>query len=37
VNQSADAPIFDIAHYGVVADYRRFLPALLSELKARRE
>lgn len=37
VNQSPDAPIFGIAHYGVVADYRRFVPALIAELKARRD
>ena len=36
VNQSADAPIFDIAHYGVVADYRKLVPALIAELKARK-
>ena len=36
VNHSADAPIFDIAHYGVVADYREFIPALIEELKLRR-
>lgn len=35
VNQSPDAPIFDIAHYGVVADYRKFVPALISEIKSR--
>lgn len=36
VNQTPDAPIFDYAHYGIVADYRKFIPALLEELKARK-
>ncbi|MEG1790547.1 MAG: electron transfer flavoprotein subunit alpha/FixB family protein [Oscillospiraceae bacterium] len=36
VNQSPDAPIFDISHYGIVADYRKFVPALIAELKARK-
>lgn len=35
VNQSADAPIYDYAHYGIVADYRQFVPALIEELKNR--
>ena len=34
VNKAADAPIFDIAHFGVVDDYRNFIPALIEELKA---
>ena len=36
VNQSADAPIYDYAHYGIVADYRQFVPALIEELKNRK-
>ena len=36
VNTSADAPIFDYAHYGVVADYRKFIPALIDEIKSRK-
>lgn len=36
VNKAADAPIFDIAHFGVVDDYRNFIPALIEELKAPR-
>lgn len=35
VNQNADAPIFDCAHYGVVADYRKFVPAFIEALKNR--
>lgn len=34
VNKAADAPIFDIAHFGVVDDYRNFIPALIEELKS---
>lgn len=33
VNQSEDAPIFDIAHYGAVTDYRKLTAALIEELK----
>ena len=36
VNTTPDAPIFDYAHYGVVADYRKFIPALIEEIKARK-
>lgn len=35
INQSPDAPIFDLAHYGVVADYRKIIPALIQELRNR--
>ena len=34
VNKAANAPIFDIAHFGVVDDYRNFIPALIEELKS---
>ena len=37
VNQSEDAPIYDIAHFGAVTDYRKLLPALIAEIKARQE
>lgn len=33
VNTSPDAPIFETADYGIVADYREFIPVLLKELK----
>ena len=36
VNTTPDAPIFDYAHYGIVADYRKFIPALIEEIKARK-
>lgn len=32
VNQSEDAPIFDIAHYGAVCDYKKVVEALINEL-----
>lgn len=36
INQAEDAAIFDISHYGVVADYKKFIPALIEELKSRK-
>lgn len=33
VNQSEDAPIYDIAHYGAVTDYKKLTAALIEELK----
>jgi len=33
VNTDPSAPIFEIAHYGVVANVLEFVPALLRELK----
>lgn len=33
VNQSEDAPIYDIAHYGAVTDYKKLTAALIDELK----
>lgn len=37
VNNSANAPVFDISGYGAVADYRSLIPALIKEIKKRRE
>ncbi len=34
VNQSEDAPIYDIAHYGAVCDYKKVLSALINELES---
>ena len=36
VNQDANAPIFRVAHYGVVADLFEVVPALIEEAKRRR-
>jgi len=37
INQSEDAPIYDIAHVGAVTDYKKLLPALIEEIKARKK
>ena len=36
INYTAGAPIFAVSHYGVVADYRTVIPALLSEIRRRK-
>jgi len=36
INYTAGAPIFGVSHYGIVADYRTVLPALLAELRKRK-
>lgn len=33
INTDKDAPIFKVAHLGVVCDWKRFLPALIAECK----
>ena len=36
INHTASAPIYDVPHYGAVMDYRRVIPALIAEIKARK-
>ena len=37
INQSEDAPIYDIAHIGAVTDYKKLVPALIAKIKARKQ
>jgi electron transfer flavoprotein alpha subunit len=36
INHTKGAPIFDISHYGAVADYKSVVPALVAEIKRRK-
>ena len=36
INHTKGAPIFDISHYGAVADYKTVIPALVEEIKRRK-
>ncbi len=36
INHTKSAPIYDVSHYGAVVDYRKVIPALIAEIKARK-
>lgn len=36
INHTGSAPIYDISHYGAVADYRTLIPAIITEINNRR-
>ena len=36
INRDPDAPIFQVAHYGIVGDCLEVIPAILEEVKQRR-
>lgn len=36
VNHTADAPIYDVSHFGAVSDYRKLIPAVINEIKRRK-
>ena len=36
LNHTPGVPIFDMSHYGMVGDYRTLIPAILSEIKNRK-
>lgn len=36
INHTNSAPIYDVSHYGAVIDYRKLIPALITEIKARK-
>lgn len=36
INHTAGAPIYDVSHYGAVADYKKLLPALIAEIRRRK-
>ncbi len=35
VNIDRNAPIFSVAHYGIVGDYKQVLPMMIKSLKER--
>lgn len=36
VNHTPGVPVFDVSHYGMVADYRTLIPAIIEEIKKRK-
>lgn len=36
INNFSEAPIWDVSHYGAVADYSKLIPAIIAEIKARK-
>ncbi len=36
INNFAEAPIWDVSNYGAVADYSKLIPAVIEEIKARK-
>jgi electron transfer flavoprotein alpha subunit len=37
INHTAGVPIYDVSHFGAVADYEKLLPAIIEEIKRRRK
>ncbi len=35
INTDKDAPIFSVAHYGIVGDYRQVLPLMIKAIRER--
>lgn len=36
INHTPSAPIYEVSHYGAVADYAKLVPAIINEIKKRR-